>query len=157
MNALCALPENGRFVRGLRAWVGFKQIGLPYERMARYAGATKYPLSKLIKLSSDGIFNFSLLPLKLISIAGLIVFLAALLLIGLLLVVKLFDISIFGHTLDEMPGYTSLAILFLFMSGTIMLCLGILGEYIGRLYDEVKRRPNYVIHNITHQSAKTHE
>lgn len=141
VEALRCLPENGRFIRGLRAWVGFRQVGLPYERHARFAGNTKYPLGKLIKLGCDGIFNFSLLPLKFITLAGVTVFVFSLFAIVFLMVARLGGFTIFGHTPSEVPGYTSSMLLQLLLSGINMLCLGILGEYMGRLYDEAKRRP----------------
>ncbi|WP_413203309.1 glycosyltransferase family 2 protein [Rhodospirillum sp. A1_3_36] len=145
VDVLRNLPENGRFIRGLRAWVGFRQVGLRYQRHARFAGETKYPFLKLVKLGSDGIFNFSLLPLKLISVSGGVIFLSSLLAIVVLALARLANINVMGHALDEVPGYTSIVLLLLLLSGLNMLFLGVIGEYLGRLYTETKRRPTFVI------------
>lgn len=145
VDVLCALPENGRFIRGLRAWVGFQQVGLRYKRHARFAGETKYPLLKLIKLGGDGIFNFSLLPLKLITISGAAIFVSSLFAVIALTLARMVNISLMGHSLSDVPGYTSIVLLLLLLSGLNMLFLGVIGEYLGRLYTETKRRPTFVI------------
>ncbi|MBD3308304.1 glycosyltransferase [candidate division KSB3 bacterium] len=138
VDALKSMHERNRFVRGLRSWVGFRQIGLEYERDQRYSGETKYTLPKLLKLALDGIFSFSYFPLKLASYTGFLVSACSFLGIAVYLYKKL----IIG---GEPPGFPTLAILILFIGGIQLLFLGVIGEYLGRIYDEVKRRPTYII------------
>ncbi len=145
VDAMNELPERNRFVRGLRTWVGFRQSGLAYERHARHAGQPKYTLAKLFKLAADGIVNFSYRPLQFISILGLLV---ALLSItgGFLAVLQyLVDFSVLGFNPRHAPGWTSLVFAILFSSGVQLLCMGILGEYVGRVFEEVKRRPVWLV------------
>ena len=142
VDALNALPENGRFVRGLRAWVGFRQIGIEVERNARAAGEPKYTISKLFKLAFDGILDFSWMPLRAVSVAGFCTIVAAL--CFLVLVVSL---KIFGAV--HVPGWTSVVFLVICFSGMILLSLGVIGEYLGRTYAEVKGRPTFIIASAT--------
>ncbi len=144
-DVLRSLPENGRFLRGLRAWAGFRQCGHPYERAARHAGEPKYSFVRLVRLAASGIFNFSDVPLRFISLAGLLT--SALAIMGgiLLLLQRLFNIHIFGYTPQDMPGYTSVFLALQFFSGIQLLSLGIIGEYVARMYGEIKRRPVYVV------------
>jgi dolichol-phosphate mannosyltransferase len=132
------LQEKNPFLRGIRAWVGFKQIGVEYERNSRVAGDSGYNLKKLFKIAFDGIFAFSNLPLKLISTSGFI---------GLLLAIS-YSLRVlyayFKYNID-VKGFTSLVILISFFSSLILICLGIIGEYIARIYDEVRNRPYSVI------------
>lgn len=132
------LQEKNPFLRGIRAWVGFKQIGVEYERNSRVAGDSGYNLKKLFKIAFDGIFAFSNLPLKLISTSGFI---------GLLLAIS-YSMRVlyayFKYNID-VKGFTSLVILISFFSSLILICLGIIGEYIARIYDEVRNRPYSVI------------
>ena len=139
------MPEQDVFVRGLRAWSGFRQIGMEYERAARAAGDTKYPLHKLVKLAMNGIFAFSSLPLQLAVYLGF--FSLAVSLAGGILVIlwKIMNFKIFGHYPSEVPGWTSLVCLILFLSGLQFLILGILGEFIRRVYAEVKQRPRWIV------------
>jgi dolichol-phosphate mannosyltransferase len=139
------LPENGRFLRGLRAWAGFRQFGYPYERNARHAGEPKYSFVRLVGLAAAGIFNFSDVPLRLISLAGLLVSAGAILGSILLLLQRLLEIRIFGYMPQDMPGYTSLFLALQFFSGIQLFSLGIIGEYVARMYGEIKRRPVYVV------------
>lgn len=133
------LPERGRFVRGLRAWVGLRQIGVAYERDARHAGAPKYTLKKLFSLAAGGIVGFSLKPLQLATKLG---FAMATLALGLVLV-YLFRWVLTG---SEWPrGFASLFIGLCFMFGIQFILIGILGEYIGSIHTEVKGRPTYVV------------
>lgn len=145
VDAINRLPERNRFVRGLRTWVGFRQTGLTYERHARYSGEPKYTLAKLLRLATDGIVNFSYRPLQLIMAAGLGI--AALSISGGILVVLMYlgDWTILGFNPRQARGWTSLVFVLLFSSGTQLICLGIMGEYIGRLFDEVKQRPGWLI------------
>lgn len=133
-----AMPEHNRFVRGLRGWVGFNQVGVEYERSARAAGEPKYNLKKLFKLAMDGIITFSSMPLRLAVWIG--TFSA---LLGFL---YLFYVVILALFYQETPsGWASLVVLFLFIGGIQLLILGIIGEYIGRIFEEVKNRPVFVI------------
>lgn len=145
LDTLNALPEGNRFVRGLRTWIGFRQIGLPYERHGRAAGEIKYTLPKLINLALDGVVNFSYKPLRMIGLAGMAVggfaFLAGL----IVLYQYITDTAILGYNPRQARGWTSLALFVLFLSGTQLIGLGILGEYIGRVFEETKRRPPYLI------------
>jgi len=145
VNVLNTLPEKNRFVRGLRAWAGFRQTGCVYERAARAAGKTKYPLHKLLRLAFDGIFNFSTAPLTLIFVAGLTTSLTAALAAGIYLAARLGGFTILGHRVQDVPGFTTLILTLLFFSGVQLISVGIVGEYLGRIYQETKMRPTYVI------------
>lgn len=144
VDILTAMPERNVFLRGMRAWTGFRQIGVDYEREARAAGQTKYSLRKLVGLASDGVFAFSVLPLRMATWLGL----AGLFLSGVLalLVVcwRVLGFRFMGHTASELPGWTGVVCLVLFLSGTQFLMLGCLGEYVGRIYREVKQRPRWI-------------
>jgi polyisoprenyl-phosphate glycosyltransferase len=136
---LKSLPERNRFIRGLRSWVGFRQTGLEYERHGRLAGKSKYTLTKMFKLAFDGIFSFSYVPLQLLTWGGFIFLLTAFFGIILTLYAKLFT-NIFIPR-----GFPTTIIVILFIGGLNMFSLGIIGEYIGRIYDEVKKRQLYII------------
>ena len=133
-----SMPERNKFLRGLRSWVGFRQTELEYERDARYAGTPKYTVSKLFRLALDGMVSYSFVPLRISYAFGFIVAGGSFILgFGYLFA------RIFGNR--PIPqGFTTLAILILFLGGIQLLAVGMLGEYIGRIYDEVKRRPEYV-------------
>jgi len=137
-DALKQLPERNRYVRGLVSWVGFKQVAVEYNREERFAGETKYPLKKMIKFASDGITAFSYKPLKFATYLG--VGMSMLSFISILIVIyqKIFT----GSTI---AGWASLVAILLFFNGIILTMLGIIGEYIGRIYDEAKGRPQYII------------
>lgn len=137
-DVLKSMPEKNRYVRGLVSWVGFKQIAVEYERDERFAGETKYPLKKMIKLSADGITSFSHKPLKVSIYFGITMSLLSFLTIFLVIVEKLF-------TNNTVPVWASIMSISLFFNGVTLTMLGILGEYIGRIYDEVKGRPQYII------------
>ncbi|AHI55431.1 glycosyltransferase family 2 protein [Listeria ivanovii] len=135
---LASLHEKNPFVRGQVSWLGFKQTAIHYERDERAAGETKYPLKKMIKLSIDGITSFSYRPLKLASYLGVLTAF-----IGFVyLIIVLFQRFFTDTTLT---GWTSIIILQLVFGGTILFILGLIGEYIGRIYDEVKDRPLYIV------------
>jgi glycosyltransferase involved in cell wall biosynthesis len=138
VDALLSMPERDRFVRGMVSWLGFSQIGVAYRRAARFAGATKYPLFKMLRFAADAIFSFSTIPLRLATWTG---FFAS----GLAIFGILFSIysRIFGSGLVK--GWTSTVIAILFLGGAQLVCLGIIGEYAGRIYGECKRRPLYVV------------
>ncbi|MBD3109288.1 glycosyltransferase family 2 protein [Bacillus sp. AGMB 02131] len=132
------MPERNRFVRGMFSWIGFNQTFIEYERDERFAGETKYPLKKMIKFASDGIIAFSSKPLKLVLLLGSVsVFISFALLIYALFV------KIFGF--DVASGWTSIIVAITFFSGIQMISLGIVGQYIARIYDESKNRPIYVV------------
>jgi polyisoprenyl-phosphate glycosyltransferase len=145
VDAINALPERNRFVRGLRTWVGYRQTGLAYERAARFAGDSKYPFSKLLKLAADGIINFSYRPLQLISLLGFFTAALAVVLGLIVLVLYIGDHTILGFNPRQARGWTSLALLLLFSSSVQLVGMGILGEYIGRIFEETKARPIYVV------------
>jgi len=136
-----AMPEHNRFIRGLRGWVGYRQIGIPYERAGREAGAPKYTLRRLLNLALDGLISFSSVPLRIASWVG-----AMASLLGFVLIVwALLSKIIYGATPS---GWTSLAVMMLFFGGIQLIVLGIIGEYVGRIFDEVKNRPHYLIEQV---------
>jgi len=134
------LREKDRFVRGLVSWVGFRQVGLPYERDSRLAGETKYPFSKMFKFAIDGITSFSNLPLKLASWLG---YLASFL--AFIYLASVFVQRAMGYTIE---GWATIMVAMLFLGGVQLICIGIIGEYIGRIFNETKSRPLYVIESI---------
>lgn len=137
-NQMNSIQEKNRFVRGLVSWVGFKQIAVEYERDERLAGESKYPLKKMLKLSMDGITSFSYKPLKLASYAGVTLSGIGFIYLLVVLYLKLF-------TESTITGWSSLIVIQLFFSGIILIILGMIGEYIGRIYDETKNRPLYIV------------
>lgn len=132
------MPEQDRFLRGMISWVGFRQIAIPYRRAARFAGESKYPFFKMLKFAIDGIVSFSTTPLRIVMWIGIYTVLFSLLGIGYALVLRLF-------TTNFVAGWTLLFIAMLFLGGVQMISLGIIGEYVGRVYREVKGRPLYLI------------
>lgn len=145
LDVMNALPERTRFVRGLRSWSGFRQIGLPYERHARLAGEPKYTFSKLVKLGLDGVFSFSYKPLHILMVFGGCIGLLAILAGVLSFALYATQITILGYNARNTPGWTSLIITILFMAGAQMFSIGLVGEYIGRIFEEIKGRPVYVV------------
>jgi dolichol-phosphate mannosyltransferase len=141
VDVLNSMPERTRFVRGMRSWAGFRQTGLPLERGARFAGEAKYTYGKLLRLALDGFFALSYRPLQLASLFGAVVSLVAFLLALLLVFLKI----VHGIPLQ---GWTSLIVAVLFLGGVQLISLGILGEYVGRIYDEVRARPPYLVGNV---------
>lgn len=133
------LQEKSRFVRGLVTWVGYNQAPVLYDRDRRYGGETKYPIAKMMKFALDGITGFSSQPLRLASHVGLLCAVASLALMVGLMIFKVAG----GQGL--VPGWTSLAVAVLFLGGLQLLAIGILGEYVGRIYEEAKQRPLYII------------
>jgi glycosyltransferase involved in cell wall biosynthesis len=145
VDVMNALPERNKYLRGLRAWCGFRQIGLQFERHARAAGAPQYTFRKSLRLALDGIFSFSAVPLSIASHLGL--FVSSLALLGMLftLLQRIFA-GYFAHFgLEPGPGFATIVLSILFLGGVQLICLGILGEYLGRIYDEVKSRPSWII------------
>jgi dolichol-phosphate mannosyltransferase len=140
VDALKSMREHHRFMRGLSVWVGFRQTGVPYKRDARKAGETKYPLRKMLKFAMDGITAFSYLPLQLATYLGFGI--AALAAIGIVVAIFLRLAGVFPNALE---GQATTLVSVLFLGGVQLICFGILGEYVGRIYDEVKKRPLYIM------------
>jgi dolichol-phosphate mannosyltransferase len=132
------MPERNRYLAGLRSWVGFRQTAVEYERDARWSGEPRVSVARLFGLAFDGIFSFSNLPLRLATLLGLVVSLAAFVLMATILYLRLF-------TDRAILGWASLMTSTLFLGGVILVTIGIIGEYTGRIYDEVKRRPLYIV------------
>ena len=145
VDLIVSMRERDIFVRGLRAWAGFRQMGITYERAARAAGETKYPLIKLLKLASDGIFSFTTIPLRIATWFGVAT--AFLCGVSLLFVAswRVLGFSFMGHTARDLPGWAAGTVLVLLLGGLQLIFLGIIGEYIGRIYEEGKRRPRWII------------
>lgn len=147
------LPEKNRFVRGLVSWVGFRQKALEYERDERLAGETKYPLKRMIKLSLDGITSFSYKPLKLAGYLGALLSASGFLYLMYVLYLALF-------TDESVKGWASMIGITLTFNGFVLIMLGVLGEYVGRIYDESKGRPLYIVQEFyggkKQQSAQKH-
>ena len=140
VETLVTMREHHRFMRGLSAWVGFRQEAVPYDRHERFAGATKYPLRKMIRFALDAITAFSYAPLQLATSFGFV--LAAVSLVGILIAIIL---RVANHAI---VGQASTLILVLFMGGIQLIFLGIIGEYLGRIYDEVRARPLYIVREV---------
>ena len=133
------LPEHNKFLRGLFSWVGYKQKAYEYERKERFAGKTKYPLKKMLKLASDGIISFSTKPIKIVGILGIIAIVISILILIYALVSYAFKLN------NLSPGWTSLMVVITFFAGVQLMSMWITSEYIGRIYDETKQRPQYII------------
>ena len=139
VDVINAMPERARFLRGMVSWAGFRQVPLHYARAARQAGDSKYPLRKMVHFAMDGIISFSLVPLKIAIWTGFLAIWIAVAGIIVAIVDRLLN--------KQLPrGWASLFVAVLFMGGVQLVSLGILGEYLGRIYKEVKRRPLYVVH-----------
>jgi len=142
VDSMLLLQEKNPFLRGIRAWVGFKQIGVPYEREARVEGQSGYTLNKLFKIAVDGIFSFSIMPIRIITFLGFSgLFFAFIYSFYIVYLNLLNDI--------ETKGFTSIVILISFFSSLTLICLGIIGEYIIRIYDEVRNRPYSIVAEVT--------
>ena len=145
VEVLKAIPVRTRFVRGLRSWAGFRQVGVAYERAARHAGAPKYTFAKLVRLAVTGLLLFSSVPLKLSAWSGFFLCAASLLSIPVMLGWTLVDLRLFGMRPRDVAGWTSLVVLILLMSGLQLLALGVIGQYLARIFDEVQGRPPWII------------
>lgn len=138
VDRLTAIPEHHRYLRGLRTWVGFRQTGIPVARSPRAAGKPGYTLGKLFRLAFDGIFAFSVAPLRAAAVVGFITTAGAVLFAAYAVYVRL--------VLGESPrGFTALILVITFFSGVQLLFLGLIGEYLGRVYEEAKGRPQYIV------------
>ena len=139
VDVINSLPEHNKFLRGLFSWVGFKQEAYEYERQERYAGKTKYPLKKMLKLASDGIISFSTKPLKLVGALGIVSIIISIILLIYALISYIFKLN------QLSAGWTSIIVAVTFFAGVQLLSLWIISEYIGRIYDESKGRPQYIV------------
>jgi len=139
VDALISMPERDRFVRGMVSWLGFSQVAVPYHRASRVAGTTKFSLFKMVRFALDGIFSFSILPLRLATWTGFAA--SALAIAGIVAVL----LERFFQVPGLVKGWSSAVIGELFIGGVQLVCLGIIGEYVGRIYGESKRRPLYIV------------
>ncbi len=139
VDVINSMPEHNKFLRGLFSWVGFKQQPFEYERKERFAGKTKYPLKKMLKLASDGIISFSTKPLKIVGGLGIITIIISVLLL-------LYSVISYIFNLNQLtPGWTSIMVAITLFSGVQLLSIWIISEYLARIYDESKKRPQYII------------
>jgi polyisoprenyl-phosphate glycosyltransferase len=145
LNALLSMGERNRFLRGMTVWVGFRQQRIEYKRDPRYAGETKYPIRKMLRFSLDAIASFSHVPLQIATYLGFLF--ASIAFIAIPVVVAL------HFTGGYLPGFGSLTILILMIGGLQLIALGLIGEYVGRIYDEVKRRPLYIVREERNQPS----
>ncbi len=141
VNLLVSMPERNRFVRGIRSWVGLNQVGLAYERQSRHAGKPKYTFNRLIYLALDGLVSFSFVPLRMIAVIGLGVSV-----ISILLAVA-YTFQKLTHGLYP-PGFATTIVAILFLAGVQLITIGVIGEYVGRIFEEVKRRPLYIVRRV---------
>ena len=133
------MPEHNKFLRGLFSWVGFKQMSYEYERQGRVAGKTKYPLKKMLKLASDGIISFSTKPLKLLGTLGVLS-------IVISVIILIYALISYAFKLNNLSaGWTSIMVAITFFAGVQLLSIWIMSEYIGRIYEETKKRPQYIV------------
>lgn len=147
IDELRRMPEHHRYLRGMRGWVGFRQMGLPVERGPRFSGESKYSLMRLAKLAADGIFAFSIVPIRAAALLGAV----AIILSALYSIYALYA----KFVLHQSPqGFTALIVAIAFLSGLILFFLGVIGEYVGRIYEETKARPLYIVGRIA-GSAKS--
>jgi polyisoprenyl-phosphate glycosyltransferase len=137
LDALLTMPERSRFLRGMTVWIGFRQQAVAYERDARTAGETKYPLRKMVRFASDALLSFSSRPLQLATYAGFAISVLAFVATVLVFVLRL--------TGNYLPGFSMLTIIVLLLGGVQLMAIGVLGEYLARVYDEVKSRPLYFV------------
>lgn len=134
------MEEKNKFLRGIVAWTGFKQIGIPFERPPRYAGDSKADFFTVLKVAMNGIFSFSYFPLKVVTALGIVVSVGS-------FMMGIVEIGLFLKYGRVVPGFTTIVLTLLFLFGTLFFILGIIGEYLARIYDEVKQRPNYIVRN----------
>jgi dolichol-phosphate mannosyltransferase len=147
VNLVRSMPEHHRYIRGMRSWVGFRQTGIPVERSERAAGESKYGFLKYVKLASDALFSFSTIPIRAAAIFGFIAISVSVLFALYTLVAKL--------AFHQPPkGFTALLVIGTFLAGTVLFFLGVIGEYVGRVYEEVKARPLYIVHRVIGKPAQ---
>jgi polyisoprenyl-phosphate glycosyltransferase len=139
IDTLTSMPERDRFVRGMVSWLGFSQVAVPYRRVARVAGVTKFSFFRMLRFALDGIFSFSILPLRLATWTGFAASALALFGVAVILLERFLDMP------GLVKGWSSAVVAQLFIGGVQLICLGIIGEYVGRIYGESKRRPLYIV------------
>jgi glycosyltransferase involved in cell wall biosynthesis len=149
-DALAQMPERARYLRGMTSWIGFRQTGVPYKRDARYAGETKYPTRKMLRFALDAITSFSSAPIKLVTA------------LGFLIVVFCFGVLVWTlytrfATNQAVQGWTSLLVVVLLLGGVQMLSLGVIGQYVARIFDESKRRPLYLVEEVVEGRSRAAE
>lgn len=142
VDVLVGMPERNRFVRGIRSWVGLDQVGLPYDRPARYGGDSKYSYTRLIYLALDGLVSFSFVPLRMITLLGFVAS-AISILLALIYFIERITIGL------NPQGFATTIVAILFLAGIQLITLGVIGEYVGRIFEEVKRRPLYIARRVT--------
>jgi len=141
VDALNRLGERNRFVRGMVAWIGFRQDEVLYDRAARFAGTTKYPLRKMLRFAADAIFSFSYVPLRVATLCGATVSMASFIYAMYAVMARIFNWNV-------VHGWASVMVAVVFLGGVQLICVGLLGEYVGRIYDEVKKRPLYIAREV---------
>jgi dolichol-phosphate mannosyltransferase len=141
VDLLVGMPERNRFVRGIRSWVGLDQVGLAYERHARHAGTPKFTFTRLIYLALDGLISFSYVPLRVITMLGFGVSLLSIIL-AVFYAIKKLTVGL------SPPGFATITVAIFFLAGMQLITIGVIGEYVGRIFEEVKRRPLYVVRNL---------
>jgi polyisoprenyl-phosphate glycosyltransferase len=146
VDTLQSMPERARFVRGMTSWIGFRQVGVPYEREARKQGETKYPLRRMLRFAGDAITSFSTAPIRYVTALGFVAVAFCLVYFAYTLYVRLF-------TDDAVAGWTSVVVVVLFLGGVQLISLGVIGQYVGRIFDEVKERPLYVVDETVEHSG----
>lgn len=142
VDALNAMPERNRYIRGLRSWLGFRQIAIPFERDSRFAGSVKYTFRKSLTLAIDGLVSFSKVPLRISTYVGLFAAVIAIVMAILVIYWRFFS------PVSPLTGYATIAVAIFFLGAVQLFSIGILGEYIGRIYEEVKNRPVYVLGEV---------
>lgn len=140
------LPEHHRYLRGLRTWVGYRQTGVLVERSERHSGKSKYGFLRLLKLASDGVFAFSIVPIRAAALLGAMA-------VGLSMLYGAYAVAAKVILHKSPQGFTALLLLITFLSGTLLFFLGVIGEYVGRIYEETKRRPNYIVAEVVRSKA----
>ena len=147
-DAIAAMPERARFLRGMTTWIGYRQTGVPYPREARFAGESKYPARKLVRLALDGITSFSTTPIKLVTAIGfaLVVFCGG---------VLVWTVYVRFFTSHHPQGWTSVIAVVLLLGGVQLLSLGVIGQYVARIFDETKQRPLYLVDEVVENVRET--
>lgn len=141
VDILVKMPERNRFVRGIRSWIGLKQAGLEYDRNARNAGKPKFTFSRLLYLALDGLVSFSYIPLRIITVLGFMISIISIVL-AIVYIIQKITIGLYP------PGFATLVVAILFLSGIQLMTIGLIGEYVGRIFEEVKHRPLYVVNRV---------
>jgi glycosyltransferase involved in cell wall biosynthesis len=146
VDLLVGMPERNRFVRGIRSWIGLDQVGLAYERQARHAGKPKFTFTRLVYLALDGLVSFSYIPLRMITMLGLAVSFVSIVL-ALFYAIKKLTVGL------NPPGFATLIVAIFFLAGMQLITIGVIGEYVGRIFEEVKQRPLYIVRNLVRGGA----